>query len=67
MLAKEIFPVEVKTARNVKSHSLALYRRQYSPWIAIRISMLNLKQDDELVNIPLYMMHEASHLVSLIP
>ena len=65
ILGKEIIPVEVKTARNVKSHSLALYRRQYGPRVAIRISMLNLKQDDELVNIPLYMIHEAPHLVSL--
>ncbi|WP_422477740.1 DUF4143 domain-containing protein [Pleomorphochaeta sp. DL1XJH-081] len=65
ILGNEIIPVEVKTARNVKSHSLACYRRQYGPKIALRISMLNLKQDDELVNIPLYMIHEAQHLLSL--
>ena len=60
-----IYPVEVKTARNVKSHSLALYRRLYGPKRAIRISLLNLKQDDELINIPMYLMDHTSRLIAL--
>ncbi len=60
-----IYPVEVKTARNVKSHSLALYRQRYGPKRAIRISLLNLKQDDDLINIPMYMMDHMSRLIGL--
>lgn len=64
LLDEEILPVEVKTARNVKSHSLALYRQRYSPRIAIRVSLLNLKRDDELINVPLYMVDNLSSLVT---
>lgn len=64
LLDGEILPVEVKTARNVKSHSLALYRQRYGPRIAIRVSLLNLKRDDELINVPLYMVDNLASLVT---
>jgi predicted AAA+ superfamily ATPase len=54
-LGGHTLPVEVKTSRNVKSHSLALYRKLYDPPLALRISLLNLKRDDDLVNVPLYL------------
>ena len=48
-----LIPIEVKTSTNVKSHSLAVYRHKYLPSIALRYSKLNVKLDDELLNIPL--------------
>ena len=65
-LGQQLIPVEVKTARNVKSRSLALYRRSYHPPIALRYSLLNLKLDDDLLNIPLYMIRRTGKLVSLL-
>jgi len=61
----EIYPVEVKTARNVKSHSLALYRQLHEPKMALRISLLNLKRDDDLINIPMYLMDHTPRLIAL--
>ncbi|NLO59975.1 MAG: DUF4143 domain-containing protein [Spirochaetales bacterium] len=59
----KLLPIEVKTSTNVKSHSLALYRQQYHPPIALRYSMLNLKHDDDLLNIPLPMLHFTNQLL----
>lgn len=58
-----LLPVEVKTARNVKSRSLALYRRVHCPRLALRYSLLNLKLDGDLLNIPLYLAHRTPTLV----
>lgn len=62
-LGGTIIPVEVKTARNVKSRSLALYRKLYQPELALRYSLLNLKLDDDLLNIPLFMVQQTPSLV----
>jgi predicted AAA+ superfamily ATPase len=51
----EIIPVEVKSAHSVAGKSLALYNHIYSPAIRIRYSMNNLKQDGNLLNIPLFL------------
>jgi len=64
-IGETIVPVEVKTARNVKSHSLALYRQLYAPEIALRFSLLNLKRDDDLLNIPIYLAGHTPRLLRL--
>ncbi len=51
----DIVPVEVKSGQNVKAKSLALYRKQYAPRLSVRLSTLNLRQDDGLLCLPLYM------------
>lgn len=53
---KKIVPVEVKASVNVKSRSLGVYREKYKPEISVRTSILNLKKDEGLLNIPLYML-----------
>ncbi len=53
---ENIVPVEVKASTNVRSRSLAEYRKKYRPEKAVRTSMLNLKIEDNLLNIPLYML-----------
>ena len=56
-LGAAVFPVEVKSGLNVKAKSLKRYREKYAPAKAIRFSMQNLKEDDSLLNVPLYLIH----------
>ena len=51
----QIVPIEVKSDENTRSRSLTLYRQTYKPVISIRYSMKNLKLDEGLLNIPLFM------------
>ena len=49
-----IIPVEAKAGINVKAQSLKVYIKEYNPKIAIRYSLLNIKLDNNILNIPLY-------------
>jgi len=49
-----IVPIEVKGGENVKAKSLRTYRDNYHPKLAVRFSLLNLKYNDGLLNIPLF-------------
>ncbi len=51
----DIIPIEVKSDENVRSKSLSVYRSRYKPMISIRYSLKNLKYDEGLLNIPLFM------------
>jgi predicted AAA+ superfamily ATPase len=51
---KNIYPVEVKAGENLQARSLRVYRDKYSPKLAIRTSLSNLRLDDGLLNVPLY-------------
>jgi len=53
---KDIYPVEVKAGENLQSRSLRVYRDRYHPRLAIRTSLSNLRVDDGLLNIPLYLL-----------
>jgi len=50
----KIIPIEVKSGLNVKAQSLKVYREKYSPELSIRFSLLPFKNDNGLINIPLY-------------
>jgi len=52
----EILPVEAKSGLNVRARSLKVYREKYRPAVALRFSMQNLRADDGLINIPLYLL-----------
>lgn len=52
----EILPVEAKSGLNVRARSLKVYREKYHPSVALRFSMQNLRADDGLINIPLYLL-----------
>ena len=58
-----IIPVEVKSDQNVRSKSLALYRKAFQPALSIRYSMRNLKFDEGLLNIPLFMADHTKKFV----
>lgn len=52
----KIVPIEVKAANNVKSKSLAVYRKKYEPLISVKTSQRNLNYSDGLLNCPLYLL-----------
>ncbi|MFZ2956188.1 MAG: AAA family ATPase [Candidatus Ozemobacteraceae bacterium] len=60
---EKIVPIEVKASTNVKSRSLGVYRDKYKPEVSIRTSRLNLKKDDGLLSIPLYMLWVIEKLI----
>ena len=49
-----IIPIEVKAEENLKAKSLRVYYEKYKPQTAIRTSMSGYKEQDWLVNMPLW-------------
>jgi len=57
----EIFPLEVKASENLQAKSLRGYHHKYFPKYSLRTSMSDFRQEDWLVNLPLYtvnMLHD---------
>lgn len=63
--ADGVIPLEVKSGVNARSKSLASYRTQFSPSKALRTSLLNLKADDDTVNLPFYLMPALHRVLGL--
>ncbi len=61
-----IVPIEVKADRYVTAKSLAFYRRHYAPHLSLRLSTLNLRKDDNLLNLPLYLADKIKEFISLL-
>lgn len=61
---ERIVPVEVKAEVNLKAKSLKTYREKFSPEISIRTSMADYKEEDWLVNLPLYAAGEVKNGIS---
>lgn len=63
----DIIPVEVKADENVISRSLTLYGQKYTKdtKIRLRFSLKNLKMDDNVINIPLFMIDYMDRLIEL--
>ncbi|MDR2572495.1 MAG: ATP-binding protein [Oscillospiraceae bacterium] len=53
-----IIPIEAKASINLNSKSLKVYRENFKPEIALRTSMANYKEQDGLINLPLYAIEE---------
>lgn len=49
-----VFPLEVKAGINPKSKSLSSFAKRFDPSILLRSTLLNMKKDHKIVNIPLY-------------
>lgn len=60
-----VVPVETKSGLNLKAQSLRTYREKYRPKVSVRTSMSNLRMDNGLLNIPLYLMSEFTRLLEL--
>ncbi len=54
----QIIPVEVKAEVNLKAKSLQVFRDKYNPEQCVRTSMADYKQQDWLLNLPLYMVEQ---------
>ncbi|GHU87786.1 ATPase [Bacteroidia bacterium] len=50
-----ILPIEVKSAQNTNGKSLFIYNSLYHPKLRIRYSKNNIKRDDNLLNIPIFL------------
>jgi hypothetical protein len=57
-----IVPVEVKAEVNLKAKSLKTYREKYAPELSVRTSMADYKQEEGLVNLPLYAIEQITVL-----
>jgi predicted AAA+ superfamily ATPase len=51
---EEIIPIEVKSGTNVKSVSFKFFCEKYKPIKAIRTSLTGYKQEEWMINLPLY-------------
>lgn len=49
-----IIPIEVKATINLQAKSLKSYREKFSPKISIRTSLADYKENNGLINLPLY-------------
>lgn len=61
----DIIPIEVKANENVTGKSITRYRKEFSPKLSIRYSLKNLKQDDGLINIPLFLADITKQIINL--
>lgn len=59
---EEIIPIEVKAEVNLMAKSLRVYRDKFSPDHCIRTSMSDYKQEDWLLNLPLYAISEIKQI-----
>ena len=63
----EIFPIEVKSEANTTSRSLRKFKELFSDKVTLRVrfSLDNLKLDDDVLNIPLFLADQADRLIGL--
>lgn len=61
----ELYPIEVKAGTNVKGKSLQYFSEQYQSRLRLRYSLQNLTLDDNLLNIPLYLIDRTKELMQL--
>ncbi len=59
-----IVPIEVKSSENINNTSLKVYNEKYNPKIRIRFSMRNLNKDNNLINIPLFMVEYIDKIIN---
>ena len=63
----DILPVEVKSESNVESRSLQKFKEKYGDKVKLRIrfSLNNLRLDNDLLNIPLFMADYADKIIGM--
>jgi len=61
----DIIPVEVKSAHSISGKSLSVYNNIYSPKVRIRYSVNNLKKDDNLLNIPVFLVDWTKKILEI--
>ena len=63
----DIIPVEVKAETNTESRSLKSFKEKFPDQVKLRVrfSLNNLKQDGDMLNIPLFMADYADKLIGM--
>lgn len=63
----DIFPIEVKAETNIAGKSLRKFKELFSDTVKLRVrfSLNNLKLDDDVLNIPLFMADQTDKLIGL--
>lgn len=63
----DIFPIEVKAAANTAGKSLKKFRELFPGEVKLRVrfSLDNLKLDDDLLNIPLFLADQTDRLIEM--
>jgi predicted AAA+ superfamily ATPase len=63
----DIFPVEVKSEANTESRSLKKFKEKFpnETKLRVRFSLDNLKLDDDMLNIPLFMADYADKIIGM--
>ena len=63
----DVFPIEVKSEANTTSKSLRKFKELFPDQVKLRVrfSLDNLKLDDDVLNIPLFMADQTDRLIGL--
>lgn len=59
---ENIIPLEVKAGINTKAKSLKAYKEKFNPRLTLRSSLLPYKEQDDLINIPLYAISKVEEI-----
>ncbi|MDR1747548.1 MAG: ATP-binding protein [Spirochaetaceae bacterium] len=59
---RDVIPVEVKAELNLQAKSLKVYREKFHPKMSVRTSMSDYKNEDVLINLPLYTVEQIAAL-----
>ncbi len=59
----EIIPIEVKSGKTINHTSLTKYNEKFQVNKSIRFSLNNLKQDEKILNIPLYLIENINRFI----
>lgn len=60
---EKIVPIEVKAEENLRARSLQEYCKKYNPEKAIRTSMSDYREEEWLINVPLYAIQEIKSIL----
>lgn len=63
---RNIVPIEVKAEQNLQAKSLKVYRQKFLPQVSVRTSMADHKQEDGLLNLPLYAIQTIKNQIEMI-
>lgn len=63
----DVFPLEVKSEANTTSRSLKIFKELFPDKVKLRIrlSLNNLRLDDDVLNIPLFMADHTDRLIGM--
>ena len=61
----KIIPIEVKANKSTNNISLTKYNQKYNNDLSIRFSMNNLTKDDNVINIPLFMIEYLKQIINM--